>query len=73
MPTNAGVPITALPAGAQNQWDWVDAGAAGSVGGAQQSALMRGNPGALSWWMQRWIPQQATVPQGVPMYLQSRP
>lgn len=73
MPTSAGVPITALPGGVQNQWDWVDAGAAGSVGGAQQSALMRGNPGALAWWQQRWIPQRATVPQGVPMYLQSRP
>lgn len=75
MPTTAGVPIPAamLPAGPLNQWDWVDVGPSGMVGGAQQSALMRGNPGALAWWQQRQIPQTQTIPQGGPIYLTSRP
>lgn len=73
MPTTAGVPITSLPAGINNQWDWIDVGPSGMVGGAQQSALMRGNPGALAWWQQRQIPLAPTLPQGAPFYLTSRP
>ena len=73
MPTNPGVPIAALPAGPLNQWDWLDAGPSGSIGGALQSALMRGTGGALAWWQQRRIPQTQTALQGVPLYMQSRP
>jgi hypothetical protein len=73
MPTVAGVPLAAMPAGPLNQWDWVDAGPSGSLGGALQSALMRGTGGALAWWQQRQIRGPQTVPQGVPLYLQSRP
>lgn len=74
MPTVAGTPVPAamLPAGPLNQWDWVDAGPSGSLGGALQSALMRGTGGALAWWQQRQIPGPATIPQGAPFYLQSR-
>lgn len=73
MPTTAGVPITQLPAGVQNQWDWLDAGPSGSVGGAMQSALMRGTGGALTFWQQRQVPGPQTVPQGAPFYLTSAP
>jgi hypothetical protein len=73
MPTTAGIPIAALPAGPLNQWDWVDAGAAGSIGGAQQSALMRGTGGGLAWWQQRQVMGPATIPQAVPFWVQSRP
>lgn len=71
MPTTAGVPITALPAGILNQWDWLDVGPAGQIGGAQQSALMRGTGGAMTFWQQRQIPQVPTIPQGGPVYLTS--
>jgi hypothetical protein len=73
MPTSPGIPISALPAGPLNQWDWVDAGPAGQLGGAQQSALMRGTPGGLAWFQQRQIMGPGTIPQGTPLYLQSRP
>lgn len=75
MPTTAGIPVpaAALPAGPLNQWDWLDAGAAGVIGGAQQSALMRGTGGALAFWQQRQIGGPATAPQGQPFWLQSRP
>ena len=73
MPTTAGVPITCLPAGIQNQWDWLDSGASGFVGGAQQSAVMRGTGGALTFWQQRQVRGPSTVAQGGPVYLTSRP
>lgn len=69
MPTTAGVPITCLPGGIQNQWDWIDAGPAGMIGGAQQSALMRGTPGGLAPYQQRQIGGPQTAPQGAPFYL----
>jgi hypothetical protein len=62
-----------LPAGPLNQWDWVDAGPSGTLGGALQSALMRGTGGALAWWQQRQIRGDQTIPQGQPAWLQSRP
>lgn len=73
MPTNAGIPIPAacLPAGPLNQWDWLDVGPAGVVGGAQQSALMRGTGGPLAFWQQRQIPGPRTTPQGQPMWMSS--
>jgi hypothetical protein len=73
MPTTAGVPISCLPAGPLNQWDWVDAGPSGLLGGALQSALMRGTGGALAWWQQRQVPGPPTIPQGQPFWMQSRP
>lgn len=72
MPTTAGVPIDMLPAGPLNQWDWIDAGPAGQLGGAQQSALMRGTGGGLAWWQQRQIRGAQTIPQGQPAWLQSQ-
>jgi hypothetical protein len=75
MPTVAGqaIPIDMLPAGPLNQWYWLDVGPAGMVGGAQQSALMRGTGGALTWWQQRQIRGPQTAPQGQPLWLHSRP
>jgi hypothetical protein len=75
MPTTAGVPVSvaALPGGPLNQWDWIDVGPSGMVGGAQQSALMRGTGGALAFWQQRQIGGPQSIPQGQPMWLQSRP
>jgi hypothetical protein len=73
MPTQAGIPIPAamLPAGPLNQFDWVDNGSA--MGGALQSALMRGTGGALAWWQRRQIQGPATIMQQGPVYLHSRP
>jgi hypothetical protein len=34
---------------------------------------MRGQPIPFSWWQARLIPGPATIPQGVPFWLQSRP
>jgi len=75
MPSRAGqaIPAAMLPAGPLNQWDWLDVGPAGSVGGAQQSALMRGTGGALAFWQRRQIRGPQTIAQGGPIYLQSRP
>lgn len=75
MPTVAGIPVAAamLPAGPLNQWDWIDVGPSGAIGGAQPSALMRGTGGALAWWQQRQIGGPQSIPQGQPIWLQSRP
>jgi hypothetical protein len=75
MPTQAGqaIPAAMLPAGPLNQFDWIDGGNPGSIGGALQSALMRGTGGALAYWQRRQISGPATIAQGVPVYLQSRP
>jgi hypothetical protein len=75
MPTTAGTPMpdAALPGGPMNQFDWLDAGPSGAIGGAQSSALQRGTGGALTWWQQRWRRGPATIPQGQPFYLPSVP
>jgi hypothetical protein len=75
MPTQAGVPIPAamLPAGPLNQFDWIDGGNPGAIGGALQSSLMRGTGGALAYWQRRQIQGPQTVGQGFPIYLTSRP
>ena len=73
MPTTAGVPISMLPAGPLNAWDWIDAGPSGSIGGAQQSALMRGTPGGMAAYQTRQIQGPQTIPQGSPIYVTSRP
>jgi hypothetical protein len=75
MPTAQALPIPAsmLPAGPLNPVDWIDAMTPHGIGGAMQSALMRGTPGAMAAYQRRQIPQIPTVAQGVPFYLQSRP
>jgi hypothetical protein len=75
MPTQAGIPIPAamLPAGPLNQYDWIDGGSPNQIDGAQQSALMRGTGGALAYWQRRQISGPATIAQGGPVYLHSRP
>ena len=74
MSTRAGFPIAGgagLPAAPLNQLDWIDGG--GKYPGAQQSALMRGTGGALAYWQRRQIGGPATLMQGFPVYIQSRP
>ena len=73
MPTQAGIPIPAamLPAGPLNPYDWIDNGSA--QGGALQSSLMRGTGGAMAYWQRRQIAGPATIPQGAPFFLTSRP
>lgn len=73
MPTAApqAIPAAMLPAGPLNQFDWIDG--AGNQPGALQSSLMRGTGGALAWWQRRQIGGPATIPQGQPFYLTSRP
>lgn len=73
MPTAApqAIPAAMLPAGPLNQIDWIDHG--GAMGGAQQSALMRGTGGALAYWQRRQIPQVPSVGQGQPVWMHSRP
>jgi hypothetical protein len=75
MPTAApqAIPAAMLPAGPLNQFDWIDAGNQGAIGGALQSSLMRGNPGAMAFWQRRQIRGPETTPQGAPYFLTSRP
>jgi hypothetical protein len=79
MPTVAGIPIgqTARPVGPLgnplNPVDWLDAGSPNTIDGAQQTPLMRGTGGALAWWQRRQMRGPATIPQGAPFYIQSRP
>ena len=75
MPTNAGIPIPAamLPAGPLNQFDWIDGGDPGQINGALQTPLMRGTGGAMAFWQRRQIQGPATIAQGFPIYLTSRP
>lgn len=66
------IPASMLPGGPLNPFDW------GSIAhneflGMQQSALMRGTGGALTYWQRRQIPGPPTIAQGFPFYLQSRP
>ena len=59
MPTRNPIPVgqvnqpVGLPGNPLNPVDWIDAGSPDTIDGAQQGALMRGHPGALSWWMRR--------------------
>lgn len=73
MPTTAAlpIPISMLPGGPLNPVDWIDG--AGNQPGAMQTPLMRGTPGALAPYQRRQIQGPATVAQGMPVYLQSRP
>ena len=59
------------PAGVLNPVDWIGLGG-NDFSGAQQSALMRGTPGA-AWWQKKQIIGDPTIAQGAPFYLQSRP
>ena len=52
--------------------NWVDWAGSEQLGVSPQAA-MRGHPPPLSWWMQRSTPRTPTPPQGVPIWLQSRP
>jgi hypothetical protein len=74
MPTTGALPVPAsmLPAGPQNQFDWLSLGGS-EPNGAQQSGLMRGTGGALTYWQRRQIQGPTTVAQGFPIWLQSRP
>jgi hypothetical protein len=74
MPTTVGLPVPAplLPGGALNQYDWLSLNF-DEVQGVQQGAIMRGHPGACSFYQRRQIPQTPTIPQGGPIYLQSQP
>lgn len=75
MPMTDGIPLTdAAPAwlGMFHPTNWVDWQGSETLGVSPQAA-MRGKPPALSWWQQRSIPRIPTVPQPVPMWLQSRP
>ena len=59
MPTSAGIPLQGPPqvyrGGLQNQFDWLSINQQ-ELAGAQQSALMRGQPMALAWWQTRSMP-----------------
>lgn len=81
MPTVAGTPLVGgmapglanMPGSILDPIDWVDAGSPNTIDGAVQSALMRGTPGAQTWWQRRTPRGPDTVAQGFPFYLQSRP
>jgi hypothetical protein len=81
MPTVAGTPVNVggmaaglanLPGSILDPIDWIDAASPTGVGGAVQSALMRGTPGAQTWWQKRSPRGPDTMAQGWPVYLQSR-
>jgi hypothetical protein len=71
-----GIPIMgdAAPGwlGSYHAPNWVDWYGSEALGVSPQAA-MRGQPPALSWWMQRSIPRVPTPPQPYPVWLQSRP
>jgi hypothetical protein len=60
-----------LPAGPLNPFDWLSLGHNESLGIAQGQA-MRGTPG-MAAYQRRQIQGPATVAQGAPFYLHSRP
>jgi hypothetical protein len=74
MPTQAALPIPAamLPGGPLNQFDWLSLGGS-EPSGIAQGAVMRGHPGAESYYQRRQIPGPSTIAQGQPLWLQSRP
>jgi hypothetical protein len=61
-----------LPAGPLNPVDWVSISGDEALG-AQQSALMRGHPGALAFFQRRRIAGPPTLAQAFPMNIMSRP
>lgn len=71
MPTRAPVPVALAPGGAMNPVDWIDLG--GAFGGADQTALMRGQPGAMAPYQRRQVRGPETLAQGREVWLQSRP
>ena len=81
MPTRAGTPLAnvgGMAPGLASQAgsildpvDWIDQG--GAMPGAQQSALMRGTPGAQTWWQRRSPRGPDTMAQGWPVFMHSRP
>lgn len=73
MPTAAALPVPAamLPGGPLNQYDWLSLG--NEAAGIQQGAVMRGHPGALSYYQRRQIIGPSTIAQGGPVYFHSRP
>lgn len=80
MPTRDPIPVgqSATPIGTPgstlNPIDWIDQSAPKAAPiGAVQSSLMRGTPGALTWWQKRTPRGPQTVPQGGPMFFHSRP
>ena len=81
MPTVAGTPVNVggqapglpnMPGSILDPVDWIDAGSPNTIDGAVQSALMRGTPGALTWWQKRSPRGPDTAQQGGPMWLHSR-
>ena len=73
MPTVAPtpVPLDMLPGGDLNPIDWIDVG--DGMGGAMQSSLMRGTPGAFRAYQRRQVRGPETLAQGREVWLQSRP
>src|SRR5262252_7803919 len=63
-------PLPFYPGGVLNPVDWIEGG---PPIGAQQSALMRGTPAPMAWFMRRLVRGPQTIPQAQPFYLQSRP
>jgi hypothetical protein len=61
-----------LPGGPLNPYDWLSLGP-DEMGGIQQSAVMRGHPGAMAAYQRRQIGGPQTIAQAGPVYLQSRP
>jgi hypothetical protein len=74
MPTRAPVAIPAamLPGGPLAPVDWLSIHGQEPLG-IQQGAVMRGHPGALSYYQRRQIAGPSTIGQAGPIYLQSRP
>jgi hypothetical protein len=80
MPTTAGTPLVGgmapglanMPGSILDPVDWVDAASPKGIGGALQSSLMRGTPGAQTWWQRRSPRGNDTGAQGAPFWLHSR-
>ena len=74
MPTQAplAIPAAMLPGGPLNQFDWLSLNHY-EPNGVAQGAVMRGTPGFAAAYQRRQIPGPATIAQGQPIYLQSRP
>ena len=74
MPTRGALPIPAamLPGGPLAPFDWLSLGG-NEAAGISQGAAMRGHPGALSAYQRRQIGGPQTIPQALPLMLQSRP
>lgn len=66
------IPSAMLPAGPLNQYDWLSL-AFNEAAGAQQTPLMRGTGGALTYWQRRQIAGPGTIVQSRELWLHSRP